>query len=148
MGRARQLPLDVRRQAVGRDNVEARSGKQHHTRLARFGIAHGEALENGDLAGNVEVVRPGREARVHHRPRGPREGTGAVDDEGRPAEPLAQRGSVIEAEAPRFESQLARQRRDGLRAPTGQHGPQAAAHRLPRKESAGVAVGAVDQERR
>jgi len=145
--RARQLPLDVRRQAVGRDHVEARSGKQHHSGRARLGIERGETLEDGDLARDVDVVQPGLEARVNHRPRGPRKGAGAMDDEGRSAKPRAQRGPVIEAEASRFEPQLAPKRRDRFRAPAGQHGPQPAPHCLPSQQLARVAVGTVDQGR-
>ncbi len=77
---ARQATLQVERQTVARDHVEADSGQDRDPGALSLAIELGERLEDGDLSGDVEVVAARGEAGLHHRPRRLGEGAGAVQD--------------------------------------------------------------------
>jgi len=73
----------VGREAVRGHDVEAHAGEQHHA--GRLGLVAPlvDGLEDGELAGDVEIVGPGPQTGVDHRFPGPRERPGAVEDGGR-----------------------------------------------------------------
>ena len=67
-------------QAVARHHVEADAGDERDARLARRLALRQHRLEDGDLAGDVQVVGAGREAGRDHRRAGVDERAGAVED--------------------------------------------------------------------
>ena len=66
-------------EAVGGDDVEADPGQQRDPALLRLLVAAQHLLEDRDLAGDVQVVRAGRKAGLHHGPAGADERPGAVE---------------------------------------------------------------------
>jgi len=106
MRRARKPALEVRGEAVRRDDVEADAREQHHARGARFRIARGELLEDVDLAGDVEVVDPGAQARVGHRPERADERAGTVEDDRHALQAVVDRTGIVKSEGPMIEPEL------------------------------------------
>jgi hypothetical protein len=58
MGGAGQPALEVGGKAVGRNDVEADAGQDHHARRPRLAVQGRVRLEHADLGGDVQVVRP------------------------------------------------------------------------------------------
>src|SRR5205085_8478946 len=125
-----------RSEAVGWDDVEAGAGKEGD-RVAR---AIEDRLEDGDLAGDVDVVRARFDARVDHRRAGADERSGAVEDE-----TYAIKGDAIERKRAPVARQLARERRDFGGVAAGEDGTMSAPRRFARDQFAGVAVRAVEE---
>src|SRR6056297_318740 len=73
-------PLEMSGQAVAWHHIEASARQQDDAGLPCRRIESSEALEDGDLAGDVDVVSPAREACRHERICCFREGTGKVQD--------------------------------------------------------------------
>ena len=69
MGRVGKPALEMRGEAIARNDVEADAGHQRHAGALRLGVAREERLEHVDLAGDVEIMRAARETGVGHRPR-------------------------------------------------------------------------------
>ncbi len=103
-------------------------------------------MEDRNLAGDVEVVRAGLEARANHRVAGVDEGAGRVEHERDALERALQRGLVGQIERNGLEVELRRQgrgKRLGGRAP-GEQRAMPPSHRLFGDQRAGVSVGPVN----
>ena len=133
-------------QAVGRDHVEPGPGQQHHPGRPGLPVAGRLGLQQGRLAGDVQVVGPGLQAGVGQRAGGPAERAGAVQNDRKA--PNAGRDDVrgVQRERAVLQPQLAGEPGHPARVAAGQDGPQAPAGGLAGDERAGVPGGPVDQE--
>ena len=131
MGRGRQAVLRFRRQAVGGDDVEPRSRQQRDAGGPRLGVARGERLQHGELAGDVQVVGAGAQASVDERRGGAREWARAVEHHGDPRERRGHRRGIVDGEHARGPSELGGERVHGVacRPPRIAGTPRAAARR-------------------
>jgi hypothetical protein len=98
MVRRGQPALETGRQAVGRHNIEADAGQQHHARGLCLSISDRQGLKDRDFARDVEVMDLLLQAGVGHRPRGVGERPGAVQDGRHAADAFLDRGRVVQAE--------------------------------------------------
>ena len=57
MGRVGKPALQMRGEAIARNDVEADAGQERHAGPLRLGVAGEQRLEHVDLAGDVEVMR-------------------------------------------------------------------------------------------
>ncbi len=147
MRRPGQSPGHVGREAVARHHVEARCRQEDDAGRLRRRIPGREGLQHRDLAGDVDVVRAGREAGLDHRPRRPRERAGRVDHRRHARERRAQTCAVVEARGPHLQAQPGRQRPQLVRIAPRQDRAQPLRDSVRGQELPGIAGGAVDQDR-
>jgi hypothetical protein len=144
--RGRQPPRHVRHEAVRGHDVEADARHHHDGPAARLRVAHDQRLDDRDLAGDVEVVDAGREARVDHRACGGRERAGRVQHDPHPVEGAAERGRIVETDDPMLDAERLGQLGERPRVPPREAG------REPRRrgglcdEATRVSGRAVDQK--
>ena len=135
-------------QAVGGHHVEADAGDQGDAGLPCLVAAALHRLEDADLACDVEIVHPGRQAGGDHRPAGEDERPGTVENRRHSRQAGGEPRRLVEAEDAAFQPELIGQFTHGIGVAAGKDGAQPAARGRSRHQLAGVAVGAVDQERR
>ncbi len=142
-----QSPGHVGREAVARHHVEARRRQEDDAGGLRLCILGRESLQHRDLAGDVDVVCPRREAGLGHRPRGSRERAGRVDHRRHAREGRAQTCAVVEARGPHLQAQPGCQRPQLVRIAPRQDRAQPLRDGVRGQELPGIAGGAVDQDR-
>ena len=89
--RGGKASLEVHGEAVRRDDVEANPGEQHDSARHGVRVARGEVLVDRDLAGQVQVVRPGAKAAFDDRSRRAHERAGAVEHDAHVAKRIVHR---------------------------------------------------------
>jgi len=104
-------------------------------------------LEDLDLAGDVQVMRPHLHAGMCKPLAGLDEGPGAVEHHGYAFQRTGDLGRIVELEAAPAPAVLDRQRCQSIRTATGDDGLQAKLRGLLEYQSRRVAIGAIDQNR-
>ncbi len=139
--------VQLGRHAVGRHDVEADGRQEDHVGGAGLAVAREGRLEDGRLAGDVEVMHARTQACVDHRAARLRVRTGAVKDEAHSADALDDRVGRGQVEHTHRQAQACPDRLDGLAAATGHDGMEPTIASALGDERAREAVGAVDEER-
>ena len=147
MRRAGQAPGHVGSEAIARHHIEAGGRQEDKAGRLRRRILRGERLQHRDLAGDVDVMRARGEAGLHHRPRRLRERAGRVAHRRHTCERGAQAVGIVEACDPHLQTEPGSKRPQRVRVAPRQDRMQALPDGLRGQELAGIAGGAVDQDR-
>ena len=97
----------MERKTIGRNHVEADARKQHDAASFRSRVPRLKRLEDGDLAGDVEIVDAGAQAGFDERLGGVFEGPGAVQHDRDIFQRAVDRGWIVEPEDAALEADLA-----------------------------------------
>ena len=146
MRRVGQCLDEARRHAVGGNHVEADARTHDDAGRARGVALRLGGQEHVDLAGDVDVMGAGGEARVLHRRERRCERSGAIRDDGDAVERAPGGGRIVEPERAGRQAELRGQRRDS-RPASGEHRHEPLPSRLARHELAGVTGRPIDHPR-
>ena len=146
MGRVGKPALQMRGEAIARDDVEADAGQKRHAGPPRLGVAREQRLEYVDLPGDVEVVRARLETGVGHRPRRGGERPGGVEDDGHAFQRGGEPGPIGETEGPPGQAERFRDGLQPVGASAREHDACAFRVRLASDELSGVAGRAVEED--
>ena len=114
----------MRCQTVGRHHVKPDAWHQEHAGLARRRVLRRQRFKNGNLAGNVEIVRPRLQTSRSWRHRCERRGQ-AVEHHAQPLE-LSHRGRIVQAEDTVLAAELGGERGELAGVTTREDGPDPA----------------------
>src|SRR5690606_99054 len=101
-----QAVLQVEREAIGRNDVEAGSGEQHDASIGRSRSERRHTFEHVDFARDVEVVRSCAQTAFNHWPIGVSKGAGAVEHDCHVLQSAVEATSVVETDRPVSQAKL------------------------------------------
>ena len=145
MGRVGKPALEMRGEAIARNDVEAHAGHQRHAGAFRLGVAREKRLEHVDLAGDVEIMRAARETPVGHRPRRGGERPGGVEDDRNTFQRGVEPRPILKIERPPVEVELFRDRLERFGVSARQDDARLPRARLARDEFSSKAGRAVEE---
>ena len=141
-----QSLLQVQREAVGRNHVEADAREQHDPARFRLCVLRLHRLEHGDLAGDVEIVGAGAQAGSDERLGGVLEWAGAVQHDRDIFERPVDGGGIVEPEGAPLKAGLTGDAVEFSGVPAGDDRLYAQAARCSGDMLADVAGGPVDHK--
>ena len=145
MSSVRHCILQSRCDAVGWNDVKANTGADNNSGLPGSCVQGVCSFKDCDLTGNVEVMDAGLKARPHHRIGSCGKRARAMQDETVTAQRTNNRIVIVERERNRRQFQYSPKCVDTVDVAPGQHCVKAARFRTLGNQSAGVAIGTVDQ---
>jgi len=136
----------VRGDRVGRHHAEARAGHAQHAGGAQLRVAGRDREELRVLAGQVQIVRPGTQARVQQRLLGDLERPGRVEHHRSVGQHALDRGRLVQVGRAHGQAQFGGEGGKPVRGPAGQHRPQPSMDGCPRRQLTDVPTGSVDDD--
>jgi len=119
----------MHREAIGRHNIEAYSGKKHDAPRPGFGISGSKSFKDGDFTGQVQIMSAGPQTSFRHLSGRVLERTGAVQNHGYGFKRTVHGCGIIETENPVLDTQFSRLAFEFGRIAPRENWPQAGLYR-------------------